>query len=66
MAQPSLCQTNPTYYSNLNELIERLELLVASRHAGNTGLDNEINGILDELRRYVSKEEYIELYKKIF
>lgn len=38
------------YWDNPNELVERLKLLLASRDAGNTGLDNEIVSILEELR----------------
>lgn len=38
------------YWNDPNELVERLKLLMASKHAGNTGLDNEIISILEELR----------------
>lgn len=38
------------YWDNPNELVERLKLLIASRDAGNTGLDNEIISIIEELR----------------
>lgn len=38
------------YWDDPNELVERLKLLIASRNAGNTGLDNEIISILEELR----------------
>lgn len=38
------------YWDDPNELIERLKLLVASKDAGNTGLDNEIISIIEELR----------------
>ena len=37
--------------SDLNALCERLELLMASKQAGNTGLRNEIVSISDELLR---------------
>ena len=37
--------------SDLNALCERLELLMASKQAGNTGLRNEIVSICDELLR---------------
>lgn len=37
------------YWDDPNELVERLKLLVASRDAGNTGLDNEILSIIEEL-----------------
>jgi hypothetical protein len=41
---------------------------VAGKQAGNTGLDNGINSILDELLRTesISKDEYNNLYSKIF
>lgn len=38
------------YWDNPNELVERLKLLIASREAGNTGLENEIISIIEELR----------------
>ena len=37
--------------SDPNALCERLELLMASKQAGNTGLQNEIVSICDELLR---------------
>lgn len=33
-----------------NELVDRLKLLIASEHAGNTGVHNEIISIVDALR----------------
>lgn len=38
------------YWNDPNELVERLKLLMASKNAGNTGLDNEIISIIEELR----------------
>lgn len=38
------------YWDDPNELVNRLKLLWASRNAGNTGLDNEIISIIEELR----------------
>lgn len=38
------------YWDDPNELVERLKLLIASKDAGNTGLDNEIISIIEELR----------------
>lgn len=38
------------YWDNPNELVDRLKLLVASRDAGNNGLNNEIISIIEELR----------------
>lgn len=40
------------YWDDPNELVERLKLLIASRDAGNTGLDNEIISIIEELKEY--------------
>lgn len=42
--------TDFIYWDDPNELIERLRLLMAAREAGNTGLDNEIISIIEELR----------------
>lgn len=39
------------FYNDPDTLVERLQLLVASKSAGNTGVDNEISAILDELLR---------------
>jgi hypothetical protein len=41
--------TNYVYWDDPNELVDRLKLLIASRDAGNTGLDNEIISIIEEL-----------------
>lgn len=38
------------YFDDINELCERLKLLIASQHAGNTNHTNEIASILEELR----------------
>lgn len=38
------------YWDDPNELVSRLKLLIASRNAGNTGVDNEIISIIEELR----------------
>ena len=53
------------YYNDPEDLVERLQLLVASKQAGNTGLDNEISALLDELMRTgaIPKELAIELNK---
>jgi hypothetical protein len=55
-------------YSNVDDLCSRLAQLYAAKLAGNTGLDNKINSVLDELLRVraVSKNEYDNLYKNIF
>ena len=38
------------YWNDINELIDRLRLLVASKQAGNNSLDNEIYSLEQELR----------------
>lgn len=38
------------YFDDVNELCDRLKLLIASAHAGNTSHNNEIISILEELR----------------
>lgn len=43
-------QENIIYWNDINELVDRLQLLVASRDAGHTGHENEILAIIDELR----------------
>jgi len=55
------------YYNDPNDLVGRLNLLVASKHAGNTGVDNEISDIIDELLRksHILKDVAIQLYNKI-
>lgn len=40
------------YWDDPNELVERLKLLIASRDAGNTGLNNEIISVIEELREH--------------
>ena len=49
--------------SNLNALIDRLDLLLASHKAGNTGVRNEIISICDELLRQgeMKKSDYKKL-----
>ena len=37
------------YWNDPNELVNRLKLLIASQNAGNTGQNNEINAIIEEL-----------------
>ena len=57
-----------SFYSSVDDLCNRLALLCASKQAGNTGLNNNINSILDELLRInaIDKNEYNHLYSKIF
>src|SRR2546425_628017 len=57
-----------TPYYTPDKLCEKLYELVASKNAGNTGLDNEINLILDRLlaNGNIDKKYYDELNKSIF
>lgn len=41
---------NYVHWDDANELVDRLKLLYASHEAGNTGVINEINSIIEELR----------------
>ncbi|KAE9522431.1 hypothetical protein AGLY_017190 [Aphis glycines] len=43
-------QTQLVYYDDPNELVTRLNLLTSSQSIGNTGVNNEIISILEELR----------------
>lgn len=45
-------KSNPsiTYWNDINELVERLRLIISSAYAGNNSHDNEIISILEELR----------------
>jgi hypothetical protein len=56
------------YYNSVSDLCEKLNELVAARKAGNTGLDNSINEVLDELLRTgsIDKNDYNILFKNIF
>lgn len=45
-----IANTQLVYYDDPNELVSRLNLLVCSESAGNTGVNNEILSILEELR----------------
>lgn len=38
------------YWDNINELVERLKLFMASKEAGNNYLDNEIFAIINKLK----------------
>ena len=57
-----------SFYSSVDDLCNRLALLCAAKQAGNTGLNNNINSILDELLRIneIDKNEYNLLYSNIF
>src|SRR5271154_2033202 len=56
------------YYPNIEYLCIRLSQLSAAKQAGNNGLDNSINSILDELLRVeaIDSDCYNNLYKNIF
>jgi hypothetical protein len=43
-------KTSFVYWNDVNELVERLRLLVASKSAGHSAHDNEIMSIIEELR----------------
>ena len=57
-----------SFYSSVDDLCNRLALLCAAKQAGNTGLNNNINSILDELLRIsaIDKNEYNHLYSNNF
>jgi hypothetical protein len=61
-------RTDVIYYPNVDDLCARLAQLDAAKQAGNNGVDNKINSILDELLRVqaIGKDEYDNLYKNIF
>ena len=56
------------YYPSVEDLCAKLAELDAAKQAGNTGLDNNINSVLDELLRVkaIDKTIYNNLYKNIF
>ena len=57
-----------SFYSSVDDLCNKLALLCAAEQAGNNGLNNNINSILDELLRInaIDKNEYNHLYSNIF
>ena len=61
-------ETDVIFYQSADDLCTRLAELDAAKQAGNTGLDNRINSVLDELlrTRAISKDVYDDLYKLIF
>jgi hypothetical protein len=56
------------YYPTIDDLCFKLVQLHSAKEAGHTGLDNNINAILDELLRVkaIDKPYYDNLYKSIF
>jgi hypothetical protein len=63
-----LKKSDVLFYSSVDDLCTRLLQLYSAKQAGNTGLDNIINSILDELSKVnaISKDEYDNSYKSIF
>src|SRR5882757_3423997 len=63
-----LQSTKCIFYSKPQELCEKLYMLDAVKQAGNTGVDNDINSILDELLKIgqIDKTTIDKLYKNIF
>ena len=55
-------------YKSIEDLCLELEKFYAAKFAGNTGVDNHINAILDKLlkEQAIDKDEYDDLYKNIF
>ena len=55
-------------YNNSRDLYNKLSEYLAAKKAGNTGLDNIIISLLDELleKNWISKDNYDILYKSIF
>ena len=55
------------YYKKPDQLIEKLSEYYAGKQSGNTGLDNYITSILDELleTKSISKDDYDKIYKNI-
>ena len=56
------------YYNSADDLIQELSHLVVAKNVGNTGLNNSINSVLDELLKVggVNKDDYNTLYESIF
>ena len=56
------------HYKSPNELVQKLDEYVAGKKAGNTGLDNYINSILDELveTKAINKSYYDKIYQNVF
>ena len=60
--------TNIIFYNSPDKLIERLHLLDAAKQAGNTGINNDINAILNKLveNGTIDKTIYHKIYINIF
>ena len=50
IAQNTSSNYDYVYWNDVNELVDRLKLLVAEKSAGNNSHDNEIMSIIEELR----------------
>jgi len=52
------------YYKKPDELIQKLSMYCAGKQAGNNGLDNYINSILDELleTEVISMDDYDKIF----
>jgi hypothetical protein len=59
---------NPIVYNNPDDLLQKLHEHLVAKEAGNTGLDNEIVSMLDELLRIkaINKDVYDNLYRNYF
>jgi hypothetical protein len=55
-------------YNNADDLCKKLAELVVAKKAGNTGLDNDMTTMLDELLniKFIDKDFYDKLFKRIF
>ena len=61
-------KSDPIVYSTLNDLVTKLNENIMAKEAGNTGLDNLINEILDELleKKCINKDQYDNIFKNVF
>ena len=59
---------DPIIYNNANDLVQKLYELIIAKEAGNTGLDNTINAMLDELLEtgVINKNDFDKMFKNIF
>lgn len=66
--RPKKNEPDPIIYISPYDLCQKLHYFWTEKKAGNTGLDNIINSILDELLeiKKIDKTEYNNLYKNIF
>ena len=59
---------NPIIYNNPDDLVQKLDEHLIAKEAGNTGLDDVIISMLDELLRIkaINKDDYDKIYKNYF